>query len=299
VAVEHVSVPVRCHRCKQAFTTRPATDTALRTKEPKAAPGAAGLDVGSATSAGRVRKRNEDSCLVQRMTWSSLGKDHEIALLAVADGMGGHHGGELAGYLVIHTLGAAFAPLLSGALEGEYRDAAVPAEAVDAAVHEANAAIHDLARKTPGCEGMGAAAAFVLVWDGQAFVSHVGDCRVHHQRGGRLRQLTRDHTLVARMVELGRLSAREAANHPDRNQLTQAIGARDRVQPSGCRVRLRPGDWLLLASDGLTAHADERDLQEALRRPSGSAAELAAHLVDLANGRGGSDNCTVVAARLR
>jgi protein phosphatase len=142
---------------------------------------------------------------------------------------------------------------------------------------------------------MGATVAVAIIWDGQVLIGHIGDCRVYHQRGDQLTQVTRDQTLVARMVELGQLTAAEAAEHPDRNQVTQAVGKVRTVQPASYRLAMAAGDCLVVASDGLHAHVDNRMLATAIRKTSYSADLLAKNLVDLANQGGGSDNCTVVA----
>jgi protein phosphatase len=213
--------------------------------------------------------------------------------------MGGHEAGDRASGLVIRTVGGALATPLGGALSGQLKAAAAPvlAEALGAALQEANRVVHPAARGLPSCKGMGATAAAVLVWDGLAVIGHVGDCRVYHQRGGALTQVTRDQTLVARMVELGKLTPREALDHPARNEVAQAVGRQPEVEPGRCQVQLAPGDWLIVACDGLQSHLDARALQEQVARAPSSAARLAQQLVDLADQRGGSDNCTVVAVR--
>jgi protein phosphatase len=256
------------------------------------------LDIGSASSRGRVRERNEDSLFVQQLTWIAQDQSHEIALIVVADGMGGHPAGDQASRLVIRTMGSVLAPLLTGALNGQFKDAAAPtlAETIDYAIQEANRAVYRKGKADPACKGMGATAAVVLAWDGQALIGHVGDCRVYHQSGNRLTQVTRDQTLVARMVELGQLTPEEAATHPARNEVTQAIGARAEVEPSQHRLQLTRGDWLIIACDGLYTHVDDRALQDAVSRSAHSATRLASYLIDLANRGGGTDNCTVVTA---
>jgi protein phosphatase len=255
------------------------------------------LAIGSASSRGLVRERNEDGLLIQHLTWINQDQRHEVALVVVADGMGGHQSGERASGLVIRTLGGLLAPLLSGALNGQYPDvaAAAVADTLGRAFAEANQLVYRTAKEDPACRGMGATAAAVLIWDGQAFLSHAGDCRVYHHRAGRLTQLTRDQTLVARMVELGQLTAAEAARHPARHEVTQAVGKHTRIEPDRRDLTLSRGDWLVVACDGLHAHVDDRTLQEAIGRGAPSAAHLAYQLVGLANQRGGSDNCTVAA----
>jgi protein phosphatase len=286
-------VPVKCAQCGLLFVARA---TVLRRAAPAGPPR---LEIGSATSAGRVRTRNEDSFLVQHLAWSNRGERHEVALVVVADGMGGHEAGDRASGLVIRTVGGALAALLSGALSGQFKGSTAPvlAEPLSAALQEANRVVQSAARAEAACKGMGATAAAVLVWDGLAVIGHVGDCRVYHQRGGVCTQVTRDQTLVARMVELGKLTPREALDHPARNEVTQAVGRQAELEPGRSQVQLAFGDWLLVACDGLQAYLDARAIQEEVAKAPPSAARLAQQLVDLADQRGGSDNCTVVAIR--
>jgi protein phosphatase len=246
-----------------------------------------------------VRAQHEDSFLVQHLAWSNRGERHEVALVVVADGMGGHEAGDRASGLVIRTVGGALAALLGGGLSGQFKGstASVLAEALGAALKEANRVVQRAARDEAACMGMGATAAAALVWDGLAVIGHVGDCRVYHQRGGALTQVTRDQTLVARMVELGKLTPREALDHPARNEVAQAVGRQPELEPGRSQVQLALGDWLLVACDGLQAHLDARALQNETAQAPASAARLAQQLVDLADQRGGSDNCTVVAIR--
>ena len=142
--------------------------------------------------------------------------------------------------------------------------------------------------------GRSTAAALVAL-DEEVRVSHVGDCRVYHWHAGSLKQVTRDQTLVARMVELGKLSPTEARVHPQRNEVTQAIGKHLDIHPGAYQLRMERGDWVLVASDGLHAHVDDQALAAALAEATTFTASLVQHLVDLANQGGGTDNCTVVA----
>jgi protein phosphatase len=312
VAEQHLGKKLQCARCKQTFTVpapepepppEPEPEVELELQLDAGFPSAQGpvcrLEVGCASSAGRVRERNDDCVLVQHLSWIVQDRRQELALLAVADGMGGCSAGDQASRLAVRTLAAALAPLLAGALQGEHADpaAALVGDSLWRGLLEANRVVHRQASTDPACKGMGATAAAVLVWNGRAVVSHVGDCRVYHQHDERLTQVTQDQTLVARMVELGQLSAREAATHPARNEVAQAIGRRPDVAPSRHALTLQPGDWLLASCDGLQAHLELADIEEAVCLSAGSAAQLAEALVERANQRGGSDNCSVVAVR--
>jgi protein phosphatase len=253
------------------------------------------LVIGGATSRGMARERNEDHFLVQQVVWSDGEEGHELALLIVCDGMGGHKGGDKASNLAVRSIATTMFPILAGILQNPDREAgaAVLARNLDKAFQDAHAAICRRAETDPSLKGMGSTAAVVLVWDDQAFIRHVGDCRVYYQEGGQLRQVTRDQTVVGRMVELGQLTPEEAANHPARNEVTQALGKRGLVEPSQESLLLEKGDRIVVCCDGLTAHVDDAKLADTVASWKRSPAALAARLVDMANEGGGSDNCTV------
>lgn len=257
------------------------------------------LVIGSATTRGRQRERNEDSVLVQQCSWSNLDQRHDVALIVVADGMGGHQAGERASGLVVRALGKVLPPLLTAALNEQSAQTALadPAEALQGGLVEANRLVRETSQRTPAWKGMGSTAVVLLIWDGQTHIRLVGDCRAYHWRGGKLTQVTHDQTLVARMVELGQLTPQEAAKHPRRNEVAQAVGKYALIEPACYDLALSPGDWLIASSDGLQAHVNDRTLGEAIAKAGTSADELANRLVEMANQGGGSDNCTVVAVR--
>jgi protein phosphatase len=128
-------------------------------------------------------------------------------------------------------------------------------------------------------------------------VGHVGDSRTYHLHEGTLVQLTRDQTLVNRLVELGSLTEEEAETHPRRNELQQAIGGQPDVDPGVYHGKMVAGDWVVVCSDGLTNHVHSRDLSEMLRREAWSAETAARRLVNLTLIEGATDNVTVVAVR--
>src|SRR5262249_6460629 len=222
----------------------------------------------------------------------------EMALIIIADGLGGHEAGDKASGLVVRTAGGALGPIFSEALSDAAADWSVPrlSEAIRRALLESNQTVRAQADNQPECRGMGATVAAIVLVDAQAIIGHVGDCRVYHHTGEAWRQVTRDQTIVARMVELGQLSEAEAKRHPSRNEVAQAVGRHADLDPALYEVKLATDDWLLAASDGLHAHVDEEMLQAALD-PSMSALALVHRLVRLAEQGGGSDNCTVAAIR--
>jgi protein phosphatase len=278
--------------------------TGLAGKSPTTEPiprtaGALRLDIAGVTSIGRERSRNEDSFLVQHLTWSDLNENHQLALVIVADGMGGHAGGDQAARLTLRTIGTILAPLLTGALSTQQREVtrAGLADSIQSAIKEANRVVKQVEQADRRFKGMGATAAVVVVWNGRVVIGHVGDCRVYHYHAAQLKQVTRDQTLVGRMVELGQLRPEEAVGHPASNEVLQAIGTRTAIEPARYKLKLAPGDWLLVACDGLHGQVDDRTIQATLSKAPVSAPLLANRLVDLADQSGGADNCTVVAIR--
>lgn len=217
----------------------------------------------------------------------------------VADGLGGHEAGDHASGMVIQLIGSSMMPLLGSALAGQSQGAAPPAmtAAIDSAIKTANRAVIHKGNNDVDLRGMGATAAVLLAWDGQVQIGHVGDCRVYRYRAGSITQITRDQTLVAKMVDLGHLRPEEAATHPMRNEVTQAVGKHPNIEPGSYQLQLAPGDWVIVACDGLHAHVEPRAMETAIRQIAPSAHLLANHLVELANRGGGTDNTTVVAIR--
>jgi PPM family protein phosphatase len=226
------------------------------------------LVVGAATDVGRVREGNEDGYLV----------DDSVGLVALADGMGGHLGGEVASATALEALRAAVRagqPL---------RDAML----------DANGAVFAKARTDSALTGMGTTlTAGTLAAGGTLILAHVGDSRGYLLRDGELRRLTTDHSHVQELVDDGQLTDDEAAVHPMRNIVTRALGIDETVDVDVYPVELRVEDRVLLCSDGLTDMVHEDVIAAELRREPDPA--VAAHkLVDRANAAGGVDNITVV-----
>jgi serine/threonine protein phosphatase PrpC len=231
------------------------------------------------TDVGRTRSGNEDSYFCGR------------TVFAVADGLGGHQGGEVASAAAVEPLAA---------LDG--REFATPTEAAEAlagAIAEANTAILDQAAGNPSLWGMGTTVTVAAVAGGDHLqLAHVGDSRAYLLRGGAFEQLTTDHTVVGELVRRGRLTSAQAAVHPERSILTRAVGLDPRIPvDTPDPVDLRPGDQILLCSDGLTEAVLDPDVAEILsREPDGHSA--CRSLIDTANSNGGPDNITVVLLRV-
>ncbi|MGE3804481.1 MAG: PP2C family serine/threonine-protein phosphatase [Gemmataceae bacterium] len=264
-----------------------------------AASGVFRLDIGASTSVGQVRNRNEDSYAIQYLSWSSLERRQELALIVVADGMGGHGAGDKASHIIVHAVVNSLSRLLGGIVGGQVKDTS-PATlngAIVGAIKAANKECHQKAQTESGARGMGATLEVVIIYNGQLVAGHVGDTRIYCCRSGKLSQLTQDQTLVAKMVAAGQLTPQQALNHPAKNEVAQAVGRQPDVEPASYQLKLSLGDWLVVACDGLHAHIDGPKLEGIIRGAQPSGAFLAHHLVDQANNAGGSDNITVVACR--
>jgi PPM family protein phosphatase len=170
------------------------------------------------------------------------------------------------------------------------------AERVTAALREANRQVFEAARAHHAARGMGCTAEVILIDGGTAVVGHVGDSRVYRHRRGKLIQITRDHTIVGRLIELGQITEAEAEIHPRRSELHQAIGGRPEVYPDVYAVTLEPGDWLVACSDGLSNQVTEETIEGVLK-DSRSAERAARRLVNLALAEGALDNVTVAVVR--
>jgi protein phosphatase len=226
-----------------------------------------------ATDVGQVRSNNQDRY---------LGRP-QAGLWAVADGMGGHQGGEIASQLACEALAEGF---------GEHTIVGL----VDA-IEAANSAVHSAGNEDPELAGMGTTVvAIALVRDNDdevLAVANVGDSRAYRLADGVLEQLTEDHSLVADMVREGSLSAEEAATHPQRNILTRVLGVYDEVPVDVITVSPHHGDRYLLCSDGLFNEVPEEAIAAIMRRLV-DPAEAADELVRRAVQSGGRDNVTVL-----
>jgi len=183
------------------------------------------------------------------------------------------------------------------ATETAERTAEVYAERINSALREANRRIFETARAHPGARGMGCTAEVVLIDGSIAVIGHVGDSRVYRMRGGKITQVTRDQTVVARLVELGQITEAEAESHPRRSELQQAVGGRPEVYPDVYAMTLAPGDWLVVCTDGLSNQISLDSIQAVLRE-SRNAEKAARRLVNMALAEGAADNVTVAVIRL-
>ena len=207
-------------------------------------------------------------------------------LFVVADGMGGAQAGEVASELAVE----AFAPGLP--------DTVAPGPGLQHVIEEANRTIHERSRTQSGRAGMGTTVTAAHVGERMVTIAHVGDSRCYVVRGGELRRITKDHSLVAELVERGKLTEEQAETHPQRSVITRALGPEPHVQVDIIEEAAQAGDLFMVCSDGLTSMVREPDLKPLLVDKDRSLADLGRALIAAANANGGRDNITVVLFRL-
>jgi protein phosphatase len=235
---------------------------------------------GSASDVGKVREANEDALAIEP----------EVGLFLVSDGMGGHRGGALASQIVVTDLPPMIEVRLSK-LRGTGPRAI--RRLLARAIREQNKHMYMEGDSESGYKGMGATVALVLLKDVRAYVANAGDSRVYRLRRGRLVQVNRDHSVVAELIEEGRIRPEEAEGHDAEGQITQYMGMDEKAEPHVCSFALKKADRLLLCTDGLTDMVGERGIARILRREDEpqAACDL---LIQAANRGGGFDNVTVV-----
>lgn len=246
------------------------------------------IEFASLSDRGRIRLNNEDSC-GQFIPPTDEQMEELGAVFVVADGMGGHRGGEIASRIAVRTILAFYS-----ANGDEDRS-----QALARAFREANTTIIQESVADSTLFGMGTTCTAVALHGGRAYFAHVGDSRAYLLRQEKISQLTHDHSIVGEMVRSGIISDEDARNHPKRNVITRSLGAQDDIAADTPAVPmpLEVGDTFILCSDGLTTYLADEDIAAALG--SGSPDEACKKMVKTANEQGGRDNITVVVIRVR
>lgn len=239
---------------------------------------------------GRKRPHNEDR----------VATDPPRGVAVLADGMGGHKGGEIASALAVETVTRELANRLPGIATESADDEAYAPESLLArdVVNEANTIVYETARTQPQYEGMGTTLVVALFYDDRLTLAHVGDSRAYRFRGGRLEQLTRDHTLMQELIDRGFYTPEEARASLNRNIVTRALGIEESVNTDLQEEIALPGDLYLLCSDGLNDMVDDDAIRLTLDEFGDNLEGAADRLIEQANGNGGQDNVSVVLTRV-
>ena len=229
-----------------------------------------GLRVYALTDVGKVRAANQDALVL----------DEALQLYGVADGMGGHNGGE--------TASAGARDGLIAALQG--REASL--DALREAVTRANADLFQQQKDDERLSGMGTTLSVIWMSEHFVYLAHVGDSRIYRFRGGKLEQMTDDHSLVGELVRQGYLTPEQAENHPNKNVILRAVGTEEGIDVDLAVEERKAGDLWLVCSDGLHGMVKDEAMEAIL---SVNTAEAAVKLLmDAALAAGGRDNISVV-----
>src|ERR1700694_4199923 len=291
------------------------------------------LQAAAKTDVGRQREQNEDS------PYTYISEELERGLFIVADGMGGYRAGEVASRLAVQKISEALksflipiseqptiklAPLSDAALADQAtikldttkgdeqvakpkktsKLAETPAiktieDSLKAAVRQANRAIISYGEEQSGARGLGCTVTSALIQDDQAFIVNIGDSRTYLLRHGELTALTRDHSLVQRLVEEKQITPDDVYTHPQRNLIYRSLGAGHKsIEPDVFHQTLQHGDTLLLCSDGLWEMVRRQELISILQQED-DPQHLCDRLIDMANEHGGEDNITAVVVQVR
>lgn len=233
------------------------------------------MKITARTHIGNVRPSNQDSFLVQEGKYSLVG---------VADGMGGHNGGDIASHMAVLMLGRV--------LEGAKPDK----ELLLGGIEEVNQLIYQEQLKNQALAGMGTTLTVIWEDDSSILLGHVGDSRLYRLRQGQIEQISQDHSMVGQMVRDGILTKEQAMNHPYRNVITKAVGTAETVEPDIEEVDKMPGDKYLICSDGLYEYVTEEEMLKLMQySPSDHAAD---EMLKMALEKGGRDNVTLLIAEV-
>jgi PPM family protein phosphatase len=232
------------------------------------------------TDPGLKRANNEDSYLIRE----------DLNLCVVADGMGGAAAGEIASRIFVDTAVQVYE-------DWKHGDKADPVLPVQQTYITANSNILEHIDLFPDHKGMGTTAELLSLSDDIIIIGHVGDSRTYRLRGGMLKQVTKDHSLIQQQIDQGAITALEAKSHKMRHVILRAVGVEENVSLDIIKSKAIPGDIYLMCSDGLTDMADDAAVEKCMNQYS-VLDEMASGLIELAKAGGGKDNITVVLVRI-
>ena len=244
------------------------------------------IEVGILTHVGMVRSENQDFYGL----WEPDDETEFLAkgrLLVVCDGMGGHNGGTVASRTAVDALIKAYGQSAIHHL----------GRLITTSIEHANQAVRRRGAGDPGLRNMGTTCVALAVRGRVAEVAHVGDSRAYLVRDGAISQITRDHTYLNDLIDIGLLTPEKARNHPERNIITRCVGMGETLEVDAAAIEARADDFFVLCSDGLYNHVNDDEILRLVieKEPQGACQAL----VDLANSRGGEDNITVAVLKVR
>jgi PPM family protein phosphatase len=248
------------------------------------------LEIATRTDPGMIRSHNEDAIYA----------DAALGVAILADGMGGYSAGEVASGLATTHLAEDMARLINSqaAQERAPSDASMVKDCIVNEVRAANLAIFSAAQSCSHYAGMGTTLVMAWFYNNRMSVAHVGDSRLYRLRGECFEQLTRDHSLLQEQLDNGIITAEQARHAENRNLVTRALGVDPDVEVEVHDYDVRPGDIVLLCSDGLNEMVEDHDIAVTLRTLGSNLALAADHLVHMTNANGGRDNVSVILVKV-
>lgn len=249
------------------------------------------INISGITDTGLVRSNNEDT----------IGSDAELGLLVLADGMGGHKGGEVASAIAVDSILQELRKALPEIVSGKTDDTtgySLESMAVESAIKNANSHIYRTAQDNTQYEGMGTTLVVLLFYDNRITVAHVGDSRLYRLRDTRLEQLTRDHTLLQELVDRGFYTRKEARESLNKNLVTRAVGVNPTVDIDLQEDIALQNDLYLLCSDGLTDMISDDLIEDIQLNYKNDLEKMNQELIKQAKDHGGKDNVSVMLAQV-
>ncbi len=235
---------------------------------------------------GKERQSNEDNFFFRVYK-------EGYAIVAVADGMGGHAAGEVASAIAVDVISRFTQSDEMPDFYHEFADTKFEDYVVEL-VKRANSEIYEAAKNDDNKTGMGTTLTLSFISNKRLFIGHVGDSRIYRLSGNTMERLTKDHTVVEEMLNEGRINKNELINHPRRHMLTRALGTTLEIEVDVEIVSLNKGDILLFCTDGLTSLIEEEEIKQVVLEKGIYPLEAVDNLIALANDRGGYDNITLV-----
>ena len=237
------------------------------------------MNVYSKTDIGLMRSSNQDYCKTGELPDGCI-------WAVVCDGMGGANGGSTASRIAAETIAEQLKELYH---TEKYRDDME--KLIKTAIAIANQRVYDMSLKVYSLSGMGTTVVAAVVKEEVVHIVHAGDSRAYLYENGSLTQITKDHSMVQELVDIGQITPEEARNHPNKNIITRALGTRENLKTDYNGVKFDKDSVLLICTDGLSNYLTDEDIAEFINKSRGD--ELVSRLVEQAKMMGGSDNITV------
>jgi protein phosphatase len=248
------------------------------------------IEITGQTDIGSVRAHNEDT----------IGSNTDIGLAVLADGMGGHRGGEVASAITVSTILEKLGDRLKtikSAEPQEHSQYSQESIAVLDVIYEANTNVFNASSENSQYRGMGTTVVVLLFYDNRFTVAHVGDSRLYRLRHGELEQITRDHSLMQELIDRGFYTPEQARKSLNKNLVTRAVGIEETVEVDVLEDVAHPDDIYLLCSDGVTDMIDDDVIKKIIIDNSDNLDQTAAELIRVSNEAGGKDNISAMLAR--